>query len=75
MVGLFVVFAILLVAFGYNQYRRGDKAVLPYHIIKNRSVIAGFVFTTFTNSLMNVLEWYLPTYYQIVRSEVRDLQR
>ncbi|KAF2162438.1 hypothetical protein M409DRAFT_69055 [Zasmidium cellare ATCC 36951] len=68
-IGLFVVFGVLLAAFIYNQYRRGDSAALPFRIVKRRSVIAGFIFTTCTNSMMNVLEWYLPTYYQVVRSE------
>ncbi|OGE55012.1 hypothetical protein PENARI_c005G10345 [Penicillium arizonense] len=67
-IALFVVFAVLLAAFVFNQYRRGDSAALPFRIIKNRSVIAGFIFTTCTNSMTNVLEWYLPTYYQVVRS-------
>lgn len=69
-IGLLVVFVVLLAAFIYNQYRRGDSAVLPFRIIKSRSVIAGFIFTTCTNSMTNVLEWYLPTYYQIVQSRV-----
>ena len=70
-IGLFVVFAVLLAAFIFNQYRCGDSAVLPFRVIKNRNIIAGFIFTTFTNSMTNVLEWYLPTYYQVVRSRVR----
>jgi hypothetical protein len=72
-IGLFLVFALLLGAFVYNQYRRGDSAALPFRVIKNRSVIAGFIFVTCTNSMTNVLEWYLPTYYQVVRSRVRHL--
>ncbi|KAE8162633.1 major facilitator superfamily domain-containing protein [Aspergillus tamarii] len=67
-IGLFIVFAVLLMAFLVNQYRRRDSAALPFRIIKNRNVIAGFIFTTCTNSMTNVLEWYLPTYYQVVRS-------
>ncbi|CAI7670061.1 unnamed protein product [Penicillium pancosmium] len=67
-IALFVVFGVLLGAFVYNQYRRGDSAALPFRVIKNRSVIAGFIFVTCTNSMTNVLEWYLPTYYQVVRS-------
>ncbi|KAJ5995165.1 Major facilitator superfamily domain general substrate transporter [Penicillium waksmanii] len=67
-IALFVVFGVLLGAFVYNQYRRGDSAALPFRVIKNRSVIAGFIFVTCTNSMTNVLEWYLPTYYQVARS-------
>jgi ABC-type transport system involved in cytochrome c biogenesis permease subunit len=69
-IALFVVFAVLFVAFSFNQYRRGDSAALPFRIVTNRNVIAGFVFTTCTNSMTNVLEWYLPTYYQVIRSHV-----
>ncbi|GAB1211032.1 hypothetical protein ATERTT37_000144 [Aspergillus terreus] len=67
-IGLFVVFGVLLVAFLLNQYRRGDSAALPFRILKSRNVIAGFIYTACTNSMTNVLEWYLPTYYQVVRS-------
>jgi hypothetical protein len=69
-IGLFVVFGVLLVAFLLNQHRRGDSAALPFRILKSRNVIAGFIYTTCTNSMTNVLEWYLPTYYQVVRSRV-----
>ncbi|KAJ5611348.1 major facilitator superfamily domain-containing protein [Penicillium lagena] len=51
-IGLFVVFAVLLAAFIFNQYRRGDSAALPFRIIKSRSVIAGFIFTTESGYLM-----------------------
>ena len=68
-IGLFIVFAVLLAAFFFNQYRRGDSAALPFRIITTRNVIAGFIFTSCTNSMTNVLEWYLPTYYQVVRSK------
>lgn len=66
-IGSIVAFAILMVAFLYNQVRRGDAATLPMHILKRRSVIAGFVFVVTSNSTGNVLEYYLPTYYQVVR--------
>jgi MFS family permease len=65
-IGLFVTFAVLIAAFLYNQRRRGDAAVLPPRIMKNRTVIAGALFTMCTNSAINVLEYYLPTYYQVV---------
>ncbi|KAL5048558.1 hypothetical protein BDW71DRAFT_177043 [Aspergillus fruticulosus] len=67
-IGLFVVFGVLLITFFLNQYRRGDSAALPFRVIKSRNVIAGFIYTTCTNSMTNVLEWYLPTYYQVVQS-------
>ncbi|KAM5347578.1 hypothetical protein ACJ41O_007402 [Fusarium nematophilum] len=66
-IGPLVTFAVLLAAFVYNQIRRGDAAALPPRVMKRRSVIAGLIFIMCTNSTANVLEYYLPTYYQIVR--------
>ncbi|KAE8318290.1 efflux pump antibiotic resistance protein [Aspergillus transmontanensis] len=66
-IGLIIAFAVLMAAFIYNQKRRGDAAALPFRIIKRRSVIAGCVFIICGNSTGSVLEYYLPTYYQIVR--------
>ncbi|KAL4937614.1 hypothetical protein BDV06DRAFT_232458 [Aspergillus oleicola] len=67
-IGLFVIFGVLLITFFLNQYRRGDSAALPFRVIKSRNVIAGVIYTTCTNSMTNVLEWYLPTHYQVVQS-------
>ncbi|CAI6080605.1 hypothetical protein V2G26_011931 [Clonostachys chloroleuca] len=66
-IGPLIVFVFLLAGFIYNQFRRGDTAALPPRIIKRRTVIAGFIFIMCTNSTANVLEYYLPTYYQTVR--------
>ncbi|PGH30341.1 hypothetical protein GX50_06899 [[Emmonsia] crescens] len=66
-VGPLLTFVVLLAAFIYNQFRLGDAAALPPRVIKNRTVIAGFVFIMCANSTGNVLEYYLPTYYQTVR--------
>ncbi|CEJ94889.1 hypothetical protein VHEMI10396 [[Torrubiella] hemipterigena] len=67
MILLFIVFGVLLLLFIYHQTRRGDDATLPPRIMKRRTVIAGFLFIMFTNSASNVLEYYLPTFYQTVR--------
>ncbi|KAH8158726.1 hypothetical protein CIB48_g9533 [Xylaria polymorpha] len=66
-IGPIIAFVVLLAAFVYNQFRRADAASLPPRIIKRRTVIGGFLFITFANSTGNVLEYYLPTYYQTVR--------
>ena len=66
-IGPLITFAFLLAAFIYNQCRRGDDAALPPRIIKRRTVIAGFIFIMCANSTGNIIEYYLPTYYQIVR--------
>lgn len=66
-IGPLAIFAVLLAAFIYNQFRRGDAAALPLRVVKHRSVIASLIFMMCANSTGNVLEYYLPTYYQIVR--------
>lgn len=70
-IGPLVTFAVLLAAFLYNQFRRRDMdasaPALPPRIIKRRTIIAGFIFTMCANSTGNILEYYLPTYYQTVR--------
>ncbi|KAF4963038.1 hypothetical protein FSARC_8911 [Fusarium sarcochroum] len=66
-IGPLVTFAVLLAAFALNQIRRGDAAALPPRIMKHRTIIAGFIFIFCVNSTGVVLEYYLPTYYQLVR--------
>lgn len=66
-IGPLVAFIILTAVFLYNQKRRGDDAALPLRILKHRSVIAGCIFIMCVNSTGSVLEYYLPTYYQVVR--------
>jgi hypothetical protein len=66
-IGPFVAFAVLITAFIYNQIRRGDAAAIPLRILKRRSIIAGCIFITCVNGTGTVLEYYLPTYYQVVR--------
>ncbi|PNP38224.1 hypothetical protein TGAMA5MH_09794 [Trichoderma gamsii] len=64
---LFVLFGLLFTAFAYIQHRKGDDALLPLRIMKQRSILAGLIFSLCTNGAMNVLEFYIPTYYQAVR--------
>ncbi|KAJ3497979.1 hypothetical protein NLG97_g1477 [Lecanicillium saksenae] len=66
-IGTLVTFAVLLGVFVYNQVRRGRAATLPPHIMKHRTVIAGTIFILCMNSADSILDYYLPTYYQVVR--------
>ncbi|KAF5974820.1 major facilitator superfamily transporter [Fusarium coicis] len=66
-IGTLVTFAVPLGVFAWNQIRRGDTAALLPRIMKQRCVIAGFIFIFCVNSTGVVLEYYLPTYYQLVR--------
>lgn len=66
-IGLFCVFAFLLILFAIEQYLKGDTATLPPKILKNRNVLSGFAYSVCCNSAMNVVEYYLPTYFQAIR--------
>uniref|UniRef100_A0A4E9EGR7 Major facilitator superfamily (MFS) profile domain-containing protein n=1 Tax=Gibberella zeae TaxID=5518 RepID=A0A4E9EGR7_GIBZA len=66
-IGPLVTFAILSIAFILNQLRQGETGALPPRLMKHRSVVAGFIFMFCINSTGVVLEYYLPTYYQLVR--------
>jgi hypothetical protein len=64
---LYAAFALLLALFIWDQYRKQDVATLPPRIIKQRSIIAGFVFTSCCSASNNVVEYYMPIYFQVVR--------
>jgi MFS family permease len=66
-IALFTTFVLLLAGFAFVQHRRQDAATLPPRLLRNRSVIAGFVFSLFCNSTIQVFQYYLPTYFQSVR--------
>lgn len=66
-IGLLAVFVVLLVVFAVDQWLKQDVATIPPKILKNRNVLAGFVFSLSCNGALNVVEYYLPTYLQAVR--------
>jgi MFS family permease len=66
-IALFCTFAVLLAAFAYEQYRRGDSATLPPRVMRSPAVLSGFTFAVSCNAAMWVVQYYLPTYFQAVR--------
>ncbi|KAF7595880.1 hypothetical protein BBP40_004373 [Aspergillus hancockii] len=64
---LFVVMAALLGAFLWQERRKGDNALLPGRILRSRSLLAGMWFSFCNNSVLSVIEYYMPTYFQVVR--------
>lgn len=65
-IALFVVFALLLVAFVVDQVVKGDNAILPLRVLKDRNVYAGAIFSTCVASTLSIQEYYAPTYFQAV---------
>ncbi len=64
---LLTAFAASLCIFVFAQYKRGDAATLPPRILKQRSVIAGIIFSFCLNGSLNLLEYFIPIYFQAVR--------
>ncbi|KJK60390.1 drug resistance transporter EmrB/QacA subfamily protein [Aspergillus parasiticus SU-1] len=64
---LFILTAVLLGAFMWQERRRGDNALLPGRIMRRRSLLAGMWFSFCNNSTLSVFEYYMPIYFQVVR--------
>jgi MFS family permease len=58
---LLVLFAVLTGAFGWLQYRKGDRATLPLRIIKQQSILCGAWFSFCTNASLSVFDYYVST--------------
>ncbi|KAH8889976.1 MFS general substrate transporter [Thozetella sp. PMI_491] len=65
-IGLLITFVVCLGLFAFDQYKRGDEAALSPRILKQRSVMAGFLFSCCLNGSLGVLEYYIPIYFQAV---------
>lgn len=65
-IALFVVCGVLLGVLAFHEARTGEKGILPPRIVKNRNVYSGLIFALGCVSSLSLVEWYVPTYYQIV---------
>lgn len=64
---MFILFGVLLSAFGYLQYCEGEEATLPIRIIKRRSILAGLWYNVCCDGILAVTENYISIYFQGVR--------
>ena len=56
---LFTISALLLGAFAWIQYKKGDSATLPPRIILQRSILFGFLFSSCNNAALDVTAYYV----------------
>lgn len=68
-IGLLVAFAGSILLYALHERRRGDAATLPLRVLKNRSVFAAAVWMLCANTNGIFLEYYMPTYFQVVREQ------
>ncbi|KAI1362035.1 major facilitator superfamily domain-containing protein [Xylaria arbuscula] len=64
---LFVLFAVLLAAFGWCQHRLQDKAILPPRILRKRTVLTGAWFSSCVEAILSVTEYYISIYFQGIK--------
>jgi MFS family permease len=64
---MFILFGVLLSAFGYLQYRQGEEATLPIRILRKRSILAGLWYSACCDGILAVTESYISIYFQGVR--------
>ncbi|KAE8441171.1 hypothetical protein EG329_005800 [Mollisiaceae sp. DMI_Dod_QoI] len=64
---LFILAFLLLSVFILIQFRSGDNATVPIHIIKQRSVAAGAYFSIVSPGSMMVMVYYLPLWFQAIK--------
>jgi MFS family permease len=64
---MFILFGVLLSAFGYLQYRQGEEATLPIRILRKRSILAGLWYSACCDGILAVTENYISIYFQGVR--------
>ncbi|KAH7134566.1 major facilitator superfamily domain-containing protein [Dactylonectria estremocensis] len=64
---LIVICAVLFAAFGYLQHLQGEGAIVPPHVWKQRSILAGMWFSACCEGILAVTEYYMSIYFQGVR--------
>jgi MFS family permease len=66
-IGLFCGAAGTLALFLFVEYRKGDSAMVPFFMIRQRIIACSSVLMFFFAGSMFILTYYLPIYFQAVR--------
>ncbi|KAK5112973.1 hypothetical protein LTR62_003795 [Meristemomyces frigidus] len=66
-IALFVVFAVLAVAFGIIQFWKQDNATVPPRVLGQRSVASAAWFGATLGSAFFVFVYYLPIWFQAIK--------
>lgn len=64
---LFILAGILLIIFGVIQFKSGDNATVPIHIIKQRSIASGMFYSLVGPGSMIVTIYFLPLWFQAIK--------
>lgn len=66
-IGLFIGFGLMIICFAVSQVYLGDRATLPPHILRKRSVLSAVLFALFFGGAFFVLVYYVPIFFQSVK--------
>lgn len=66
-IGLIIGFVVILVAFIVDQWYMGERATIPFRILKNRTVWGGSIVNFLVASTYFSLLYFLPIYQQTVK--------
>lgn len=64
---LFTLSAILLVTFVFVQIWKGDSAMVPGRVIKNRSLLAAMWYQLFSGAALQTMFYYVPIWFQAIK--------
>ncbi|KAI8632696.1 putative efflux pump [Xylariaceae sp. FL1651] len=66
-IGLFVVFGVLFLAFLAIQWKAGDDATVPPRIIQKRSIYSGAIYAFGSGASFFLFVYYIPIWFQAVQ--------
>ena len=66
-IALLVLFGVLMIAFVFVQGWKKEKALLPLHILKQRSIATGTMFSACVGGSMLLFVYYLPIWFQSIK--------
>ena len=64
---LLALFGVLVVAWVYVQYRRGDRATVPLRLLRQRVIAFGSIYTMSSYGSIVLVLYYVPIWFQAVR--------
>ncbi|RDW66377.1 hypothetical protein BP6252_10012 [Coleophoma cylindrospora] len=68
-IGLFIGGAALIMIFGFLEHRRGETAMIPLALLKERVVYCACLTTMLQMGALMALSYYMPTWFQLVKED------
>lgn len=66
---LFSAFVLILPIWIYSQYRLGERATIPLHIMRQRTVFYASMYGFFAGASLMIPMFYIPLYFQAIQSK------